>query len=153
MYLSDLIGVPDRNRTCNLRLRRASRYPVVPRGQAASFQTASFCLQFKLAADYNSEQAECRVELKVRLVALAAVWLAAPFSPLLATESLSHYGFKQVGFRLIFIVHNVVEAGHDVQCPVHAVLRFTHTAEQDAVAMFYLCLVIGHEELITVSHQ
>lgn len=26
-------GVPDRVRTCNLQLRRLSRYPIVPRGQ------------------------------------------------------------------------------------------------------------------------
>src|SRR5690606_23988265 len=69
-YALEGIGVPGRNRTCNLRLRRASRYPVVPRGQergiiprvarASSPKTAG-CTnrQPKKTAPTNASQESC----------------------------------------------------------------------------------------------
>ena len=49
------IGVPSRSRTCNLRLRRASRYPIVPWGLGARILSADWVKlnEFNLIAAKN----------------------------------------------------------------------------------------------------
>ena len=44
-----VIGVPGRSRTCNLRLRRASRYPIVPRGLVKKYIASSPASLYLLA--------------------------------------------------------------------------------------------------------